>query len=795
MLREIQHAIRAFRKRPGFTVIVLLTLALGIGANATIFTLVNAFLIRPLPYRDAGRLVALIDVQPQETLTPASFPEFDDWRSNNTVFQSMTAWFPRPANLTNAGEPRRIRMMQVARDYFATFGIEPIAGRVFTADEHKPGSGGTTLISSTLWQSQFGGALDVLGKTLIVSGKQYVVIGVLPVEPSRVGTRLETDIWTPLERDPPFDGRGTHYLSVTARLKQGVTMEQARERLAILAKEFAAKNHSNHGIRTEPLQEQMFGVFRPTLLVLLAAAGLLLLIAAVNVANLLLARATSRSREFAIRVAIGASRWDLIRQTMVESTVLAIAGGIAGLVLSLAASSLLAAVWPAGVPKPPTFDPDWRVFAFLAAASLLTALLFGLAPAIQASMASLNEALKQGWGHLSAGGRGPMRNALVVAEIAVACVLLIGAGLLLKSFAGLMSLDPGFHAENVLTMSLSLPAAKYKEPSQREAFFDLALSRMKTLPGAIAAGAITDLPLGGGNVNGDIEIVGRTFPKDRAPVTDKIVVTPEYFRAIGMRLLRGRWFTELDGTKGHAAVIINDAMARKFWPNDNPIGKQIKIQYSLSDVQEIVGVVADVKSSDLADAPTYQTYLPFHDLPGVSMTLVVRTTADPLRIVPEVRQIIRAIDPEQPLAAIKTMQEVVSDSLGTRKMSTGIVGTFAFFALALASIGIYGVVSYWVSQRTREIGIRNALGARQLDIFEMVLSRGMLLVGFGVVAGLVGSFALTRYLSSLLYGVSTHDWMTMAGVPIILTLVALVACCVPARRASRVDPVVALRFE
>src|SRR5579872_785507 len=795
MPQEIRHAIRAFLKRPAFTLIVLLTLALGIGANATIFTLVNAFLIRPLPYRDSGRLVSIADVQPPETLTPASFPEFDDWRSNNTVFQSVTAWFPLPVNLTNAGEPRRIRMMQVARDYFTTFGIEPIAGRVFTADEHKPGSGGTALISSTLWQSQFGGAGDVLGKTLIVSGKQYVVIGVLPLEPFRVGTRLAADMWVPLERDVPFKGAGTHYLSVAGRLKQGVTMDQARPRLALLAKEFDARNKNGHGIRIQRLQEQMFGNFRPTLLVLLAAAGLLLLIAAVNVANLLLARATSRSREFAIRVAIGASRWNLIRQTLVESTVLAVGGGIAGLALSLAASRLLEAIWPAGVLKPPTFDPDWRVFVFLGAASLLTALLFGLAPAIQASMASMNEALKEGWGHLSAGGRGPIRNALVVSEIAVACVLLIGAGLLLKSFARLMSLDPGFHAENVLTMNVSLPSAKYKEASQREAFFDTALARMKALPGAIAAGAITDLPLDGGSVNGDIAIVGRAFPKDRQPVSDKIIVTPEYFRAIGMRLLRGRLFTELDGTKGRAVVIINEAMARQFWPNENPVGKQIKVQYSISDVQEIVGVVADVKSSDLADKPTYQTYLPYHDLPGGGMTLVVRTTEDAIRIIPEVRQIIRAIDPEQPLAAIKTMQEVVSDSLGTRRMSTGIVGTFAFFALALASIGIYGVVSYWVSQRTREIGIRSALGARQLDIFELVLSRGMLLVGCGIAAGLAGSFVMNRYLSSLLFGVSAHDWTTMAAVPVVLTLVALVACCVPARRASRVDPLVALRFE
>jgi putative ABC transport system permease protein len=522
---------------------------------------------------------------------------------------------------------------------------------------------------------------------------------------------------------------------------------------------------------------------------------LLLLIAAVNVANLPLARATSRSREFAIRVAIGASRWDLVRQALLEGVVLAAAGGVAGLVLSIAASRVLQVAWPLGVLRPPTFHPDWRVFLFLAVVSFVTALLFCMAPALQASMTSLNEALKEGRGRLLGGGKGAVRNVLVVSEIAVACVLLIGAGLLLKSFARLMTMDPGFHAENVLTMSVALPGAKYKEDSQKAAFFKEAIEGLKALPGAVAAGAISDLPLGGANVNGDIEIVGRTFPRDRKPVADKIIVTPDYFRAIGMRLLRGRWFNELDGTKGHAAVIINEAMSREFWPNENPIGKLMKVQYPISDVQEIVGVVADVKSTDLAAKPTCQTYVPYPDLPAGSMSLVVRTTADPARITRETRQVIRAIDPEQPLAGIQTMQQVVSNSLGSRRMSAGIVGMIAFLALTLASIGIYGAVSYWVSQRTREIGIRNALGARHWDIVELVVGRAMLLVASGVAAGLAGSFVLTRYLSSLLFGVGAHDWATMAAVPVLLAAVALAACSIPALSATRVDPVVALRFE
>jgi putative ABC transport system permease protein len=795
MFNELQHAIRAFLKRPAFTAIVVLTLALGIGANATIFTLVNAFLIKPLPFPEAGRLISVSDFQPPDAVTPASFPEFEDWRNTNQVFESLTAWFPRAMNLTGSAEPQRIRVVQVARGYFSTLGIDAMLGRTFAPDEHKPGAPAVAVIGSALWRTEFGSAMNVTGKTLTVGGEPYVVVGVLPSEPLSVGTRANADLWVPLERDLLWSSRGTHFLAVVGRLKPGVSIEQARSSLAVLTKQLGDKNKTDHGIRIKALQEQMFGNLRPTLVILLVAAGFLLLIAAVNVANLLLARSSSRAREFAIRVAIGASRWRLIRQTLIESVVLATAGGAAGLGLSLAMSKLLQVFWPAGVLKPQTFQPDWRVLLFLAVISFLTALLFGIAPAIQASMVALHEALKGGWGHPSSGARGRTRNVLVVSEIAVACVLLIGAGLLLKSFARLMAVDPGFHAENVLTMSVTLPAAKYKEDAQRQAFFDAALGRLRAMPGTLAAGAILNLPLSEGGMNGSVEIIGRTFPKDREPVTEKIIVTPEYFQAIGMRLLRGRWFTGQDGTKGHAAVIINEAMARQYWPHEDPIGKQMKIQLGISDVQEIVGVVADVKLDDLSAVPGNQTYLPYKDSPSDAMTLVVRTAADPLQIIPAVRRAIREIDSEQPIADVKTMQHVVSDSLGSRRISTGVVGAFAFFALLLASVGVYGVVSYWVSQRTREIGIRNAIGARRWDIFELVLSRGMLLVGGGVVAGLAASFILTRYLASLLFGVSTHDWMTMTAVPVVLAVIAFLACCIPARRASRIDPMVALRFE
>lgn len=795
MINDLRHAIRMFRKRPGFALLIVLTVGLGIGATAAIFTLFNAFLIKPLPFRDAGQLVVISDLQPPDTPTPASYPEFEDWRNNAAIFEAITAWFPQSMNLTAPGDPLRVRVMRVARGYFPALGVDAVAGRTFRAEEHNPGAAAAAVISSGLWQARFGGAPGALGKAIVIDSKEYVVVGVVPDEPFSVGTRVRPDVWVPLERDAPWTNRGTHYLQVVGKLKPGVTLEKARAGLAVLARQLEARSKTGHLISIEPLRERMFGNVRPTLLVLLAAAGVLLLMAAVNAANLLLARATSRAKEFAVRVAIGASRWRLLRQTVTESLVLAAAGGALGFAMAVGASRATEALWPQGVPRPQTYDLDWRVLVFVAGVALLSTLLFGLAPALQVSLTALNETLKDGWGHL-ASGRGRARSALVVSEIALACVLLIGAGLLLKSVWRLLQVDPGFHAENVLTMTVSLPDAKYQKASQREAFFDQVLARFRQLPGTSGAGAIVNLPLAGGGINGDISIVGRSFAKGQGPISEKIAVTPDYFRAMGMRLLRGRWFTEQDGTNGRYTVIINEAMARRFWPHEDPIGKRMDVQIGdVKDAQEIVGIVADVKLESLAEKVGYQTYIPYRQLPAGAMALVIRTTSDPAGIIPDVRKQILAVDPEQPVSNVKTMRQLVADSTAGSRMPAGIVGSFALFALILASIGIYGVVSYWVSQRTREIGIRSALGAQRRDILGLVIGRGMTLVAGGVLAGLAASLVVTRYAASLLYGVSTHDWAIMAAVSVLLAVVAFTACLAPAKRAVRVDPVVALRFE
>ncbi|HLK21313.1 MAG TPA: ABC transporter permease, partial [Bryobacteraceae bacterium] len=598
------------------------------------------------------------------------------------------------------------------------------------------------------------------------------------------------------ERAVPYTNRGMHYMRVMARLKPGITIEQARADLAVLAHRLDAQNKSGHGIAALPLREQLFGNVRLGLLLLLGAAGFLLLIATANVANILLARASGRAKEFAIRAALGAGRGRLISQTMAESLLLSSLGGVAGFLFALWGSDLLRLAWPPSIPRPQSFSLDWRVLAFLIFASLFSGVLFGLAPALQISLSGLNETLKDGWSQPSGSARSRLRGALVVSQIAIAALLLIGSGLLLRSFARVLEVDPGFRAENVLTMDISLPASKYKDDAQRLAFYDALLAGVRSLPGTSSAGAIVNLPLGDGGTNGDFQIQGRTFPAHQDPIAEKAIVSPEYFQAMGIRLLRGRLFSERDGRDAHTVAIINESLARKFWPNQDPIGQHLDIGLSeKASWQEIVGVVADVKIDALDVSTASEIYVPQAQKPEGAMTLVIRSTADLSTLASAVRTQLASLDRELPVFNVQTMEQVVSNSLSGRRMSTILLAAFAACAMLLASIGIYGVVSYWVAQRTREIGIRSALGANRSDILRMVLGHGMLLAVAGTAIGLAASLALTRFLATLLFGVSTHDLATMASAAGGLILVALFACLVPARRAMQVDPLVALRFE
>jgi putative ABC transport system permease protein len=796
LLHDLKYSLRTLAKKPAFAIVVTLTLALGIGANTTIFTVVNAYLLRPLPFADPERLVSLTDLQPPNDRTPASFPEFDDWRKGNQVFTDVAGQFSSSLNLIGRREPERVLGVLVSENYFSMLGVQPVAGRTFRAEEHRPGANPVVVIGAELWRREFNGASDVIGKSITLNRTNYTVVGVVQNATLRTLGPRKADLWIPLERAGPFTQRGMHFLSIVARLKPGVGIEQARSDLKVLAHRLEEQYKTGHGITVAPLREQLFGNVRLSLLLLLGAAGFLLLIATANVANILLARASARAKEFAIRAALGAGRGRLISQTLAESLLLSSLGGIAGFLLALWGSDLLRLAWPPSIPRPQSFAIDWRVLAFLVFASLLSGALFGLAPALQISMSGLSETLKDGWSQPSGSARSRLRSALVVSQIAVAALLLVGSGLLLRSFAQILAVDPGFHAENVLTMDVSLPSSKYKEAPQIVAFFDNLLGRIRNLPGTLSAGAVINLPLDGGGMNGDFQVQGRTFPPNQLPVAEKSIVTADYFRAMGVRLLRGRLFTEQDGRDAHTVAIINESLARRLWPNQDPIGQRLDIGLTeKTNWQEIVGVVADVKGEALDASTTSEIYVPHPQTPASAMTLVIRSTADPATLAAAVRLRVAEVDKEQPIFNVRTMQEVVSNSLSGRRMSTILLAAFAGCAMLLASIGIYGVVSYWVAQRTREIGIRSALGARQSDILRMVLGHGMLLAAAGTGIGLAASLVLTRFLATLLFGVSSHDVTTMAASAAALIGVALLACYIPARRAAKVDPLVALRFE
>jgi putative ABC transport system permease protein len=796
LLNDLKYSFRTLSKKPAFAIVVILTLALGIGANTTIFTVVNAYLLRPLPFSAPERLVSLTDLQPPNDRTPASFPEFDDWRKGNQVFTEVAGQFPENLNLIGRREPQRVQGALVSENYFSMLGVQPVAGRIFQAEEHRAGANPAVVISAELWRHEFNGASDVIGKSITLNQTSYTVVGVVDSAALKTLGPRNAALWLPLERAVPYTQRGTHFLQVIARLKPGVGVEQARSDLKVLAHRLDAQYKTGHGITVAPLREQLFGNVRLSLLLLLGASGFLLLIATANVANILLARASARAKEFAIRAALGAGRGRLISQTLAESLLLSSLGGLAGFLLALWGSDLLRLVWPPSMPRPESFSIDWRVLSFLVLASLLSGALFGLAPALQISMSALNETLKDGWSQPSSSASGRLRSALVVSEIAVAALLLVGSGLLLRSFARVLAVDPGFHAENVLTMDISLPSSKYKTDPQIVAFYDNLIGRIRALPGTLSAGAIINLPLGDGGMNGDFQIHGRTFPLHQEPIAEKCIVTPDYFRAMGVRLLRGRLFTEQDGRDSHTVAIINDSLARRFWPNQNPIGKRLDIGLGeKANWQEIVGVVADVRRQGLDASTTSEIYVPHRQIPASAMALVIRSTSDPATLATAVRLRVAEVDKEQPIFNVQTMQEVVSNSLSGRRMSTVLLAAFAGCAMLLASIGIYGVVSYWVSQRTREIGIRSALGARQSDILRLVLGHGMLLAVAGTTIGLTAALALTRFLASLLFGVSSHDVIAVAAAAAALIAVALVASYIPAHRAAKVDPLIALRFE
>jgi putative ABC transport system permease protein len=802
LARDLRHGIRLLAASPTFTAIAVAALALGIGANTAIFSVVNSVLLRPLPYRDPANLVMVWEKSPRNDRNSVSPGNYLDWKAQNRVFGEMTLIidFSR-TSLTGAGEPEVLLAGEVSANFFHNLGVQPVIGRAFLDGEDVKGRENVALLSYALWQRRFGGNRHILGKNVMLAGIPHEVIGVLPAS-FRWNSRT-TDVWVPYPLDPGRDYRATsgRFATVLARLKPGVTLKQAQSELSTIARRLEEQYpefNQNWGANLVPLHEQAAGGMRSILILLTAAVGFVLLIACVNVANLLLARAASRQREIAVRVALGAGRWQLMRQLLTESMLLATVGGALGLLLAWWGTDALVALAPASLPRLSEVGVDWRVFGFTALIAIATGVLFGLVPAIVASKPNLNDALKEsGRGTSSDLRRHRVRSLLVVGEVALALVLLIAAGLMIRSFQKVLAVDPGFNSEKLLTMRINLPHSRNGKDPQVVGFFQDALARIQGLPGVRSAGAINFLPLTGMASGTDYLVVGRPIPKpgDRLG-TEVRVADPNFFSTMGIPLLRGRTFTAHDIAQSSPVLIINEELARTVFPGEDPIGKKLVIDWGpKSPEDEIVGVVGNLKHYGL-DHKTYPTvYWSHARMPYEAMTLVARTSGDPNALAAAAIREIHAIDPDQPVSDVRPMEAVVSASVSEARFNVLLLAIFASLALALAAVGIYGVMAYNVAQRTHEIGIRVALGARTGDVMSLIVGQGLLLTLAGIAIGATGAVALTRLMASLLFGVTATDPATYAGVSVLLALVALAATYIPARRALKVDPIVALRCE
>jgi putative ABC transport system permease protein len=803
-ISDIRYAVRMLYKNRGFTAIAVLALALGIGANTAIFSVVNSVLFRPLPYRDSQRLLMVWEDYKQrggpehEWASPGDFKDFRDHAQSFEHFAALLGWGP---TLTGEGEPEDLTGAAVSHGTFEMLGVQPFLGRSFTADEDKQGAERVVVLSHRLWQRRFGSDPGIIGKNLTLSGESYTVIGVMPLGFS-FPVLNDTDIWRaadPLLATLAGCDRGCVILRLIAKLKPSVTLEAARAEMSALTTQIEEQYpESNKGVGAAlvPLHEQVVGNVRPAMLVLLGAVALVLLIACTNVANLLLARAAAREKEVAIRAALGASRARLIRQHLTESLVLAAIGGAFGLLLAFWMVDLLVKVAPKGTPRIDEITIDSSVLAFTLGVAVLTGLAFGLAPAMLSSRTNFNSALKEGGRDTSATSRGGhVRSALVVSEVALALMLTIGAALLIKSFMNLQRVDPGFNPKSLLRVDVGLPRTRYPERNQPAVFYKQLLDRVAALPGVQSAGAVSSLPLSGGGTDSGFAIEGRPPAEPGHPqVAWYSSVTPDYFRVMNIRLLRGRQLTEADSADARKVVMISETMVRRYFPDEDPLGKRLVFGGG-KDLREIVGIISDVKFFGLNLDARPSMYFPHAQAPARGMSLVVRTQGDSLALTAAIREQVSSLDRDLAVSNEMTMEQLVGVSFAEPRFILLLLGAFAAVAMALSAIGVYGVVSYSVTQRSHEIGVRLALGAQMRDVLKLIIGQGMALALGGVGLGLMGAFASSRVMESLLFGVSATDLTTFAFTSLVLAGVALGACFVPARRATKVDPMVALRCE
>jgi predicted permease len=806
--QDLRYGLRTILKTPGFTTIAVLTLALGIGANTAIFSVVNALLLRPLPYPEAERLAVIATTMRRERIEvrSTSYPDFVSWRDQNTVFEQVAARTSNSFSLLSGNEPERINGELVSANYFSLLGVQAVNGRTFLAEEDRtPDTRRVALIGYGLWQRRFGGSLNLVGQMIQLSDGNYTVVGIMP-EGFR-GVSDQAELWLPMMMTSAvraadyLQQRDQRWLSTIARVKSGASLRQAQTEMDTIARRLEQtypNTNANRGALVTPLREQLFGDMQSMLWVLLGAVGCVLLVACANVANLLLQRAATRRKEMAIRLALGATSGRLMRQLLTESLLLALSGGVLGVVVAFWSADFLVALSPISFPSFVKLTLDSRVLGFSLLISVLTGVLFGLAPALHAAKPMLNEALKDsGRGNSGGLGRSRLLGSLVVAEIALAVVLLVGAGLMIRSLQRLQAINPGFYSERLLTMRFSLPPQKY--PREHIGVFNQQLrERLQALPGVQAAALTSDLPLSGDTSAGPIELEGKSAaPADSEIRMYRHRVTPLFFSTLVIPLVKGRDFTSEDHAQAPGVVIISEALARRYWPNADPIGKRLRETGSENPWLSIVGVAKDVKYRGLPQNPNADpdVYFPLLQRPTNNLSLVVRTEADPTSLSAAIRGELQKLDPNLPIYNVTTMAQQVARQTTQSHFTAWLLGVFGALALALAAVGIYSVMAYAVEQRMHEVGVRLALGARVGDVLKLVIKQGMRLALFGVALGLGAALALTQLMKGMLFSVGTADPLTYAGIALLLMTVALLACWIPARRATMVDPLIALRVE